>query len=64
MPLVQLVVILIFIGVGLYLVNRFVPMAQSIKTIVNVVVVLVVVLWLIQLFGLLDAGPMVGHPHR
>ena len=64
MPLIQLLIILILIGVGLYLVNRFIPMAQSIKTIINVVVVLVVVLWIVQLFGLFDIGPTVGRIHR
>ena len=47
MPLLNIVVMLIIIGVGLYLINRYIPMASSIKTILNVVVVVVVCVWAI-----------------
>jgi len=52
MPLVNIVVALIVVGVALYLINRFIPMASSIKTILNAVVVVVVVVWVLQVFGL------------
>jgi hypothetical protein len=51
-PLVQLVVVLIVVGVLLWLINRFVPMQGSIKSILNAVVVISVVLWLLNVFGL------------
>lgn len=52
MPLLNLVVVLIIVGVALYLVNRYIPMASSIKSILNIVVVVVVCVWLLQSFGL------------
>jgi hypothetical protein len=52
MLLLNLVVMLILIGVGLYLVNRYIPMASSIKTILNVLVIVVTCVWLLQAFGL------------
>lgn len=52
MPLLQLIMILVVVGVLLWLVNRFVPMASSIKSILNAVVVIGVVLWLLNVFGL------------
>jgi hypothetical protein len=52
MPLVQVVTVLIVVGVLLWLVNRFIPMQSSIKSILNGVVVIAVVLWLLNLFGL------------
>lgn len=52
MPLLTLVVVLIVVGVGLYLINTYIPMASSIKTILNVVVVVVVCVWLLQVTGL------------
>jgi hypothetical protein len=52
MPLLNVVVVLILIGVLLELVNRYVPMAPSIKTILNIVVVLAVAIWLLQTIGL------------
>lgn len=52
MPLIDLVVMLIVVGVGLWLVNRFIPMASSIKTILNVVVVVAVCIWILKAVGL------------
>ncbi len=52
MPLINLVITLIVVGVALWLINRFIPMAGSIKTILNVVVVVVVGIWLLRIAGL------------
>jgi hypothetical protein len=52
MPLMQILLTLIVVGVLLWLVNRFIPMAGSIKSILNAVVVIGVVLWLLNVFGL------------
>lgn len=57
MPLLQVVIVLVVIGVGLWLINRFIPMAGSIKTILNFVVVIVVVVWLLNLFGIVTHFP-------
>jgi hypothetical protein len=54
-PLVQLVLVLIVVGVLLWLINRFVPMQGSIKSILNAVVVIAVVLWLLNVFGLVTS---------
>jgi hypothetical protein len=55
MPLINLVVVLIVVGVLLWLVNRFIPMAASIKSILNAVVVIVVVFWLLNVFGVIHS---------
>ena len=52
MPLVQLVLILIVVGVLLWLMNQYIPMDPTIKRIINIVVIVAVVLWLLSLFGL------------
>ncbi len=52
MPLIQILVVLIVAGVLLWLVNSFIPMAGSIKSILNAVVVIAVILWLLNVFGL------------
>jgi hypothetical protein len=52
MPLLNIVIVLIIAGVILHLINRYVPMASSIKTILNVVVVIVVCIWVLQATGL------------
>jgi hypothetical protein len=48
----QILLALIVVGVLLWLVNRFIPMQGSIKSILNGVVVIAVVLWLLNAFGL------------
>jgi hypothetical protein len=55
MPLLQVALSLIVVGVLLWLVNTYIPMARSIKSILNAVVIIVVVVWLLNLFGLLDS---------
>lgn len=55
MSLIGLLVTLVVVGVGLYLINNHVPMAPPVKTILNVVVVLILVLWLLDAFGLINA---------
>jgi hypothetical protein len=52
MPLVNVVLALVAVGVLLWLVNRYIPMQSQIKGIVNGVVVIVVILWLLRIFGL------------
>ena len=52
MPIMQILLTLIVVGVLLWLVNRFIPMQGTIKSILNSVVVICVVLWLLNVFGL------------
>jgi hypothetical protein len=51
-PLINLVFALIIVGVILWMINRFIPMASSIKTILNIVVVVAVGVWVLQVTGL------------
>jgi len=55
MPLFQLAATLIVVGVLLWLVNTYIPMARSIKSILNAVVVIVVVVWIMNVFRILDS---------
>jgi hypothetical protein len=55
MPLVQVIIVLIVVGVILWLINRFIPMQSTIKNILNVVVIIAVVLWLLNAFGVLGS---------
>lgn len=50
MSLITLFVVLVFVGLVLYLVNRYIPMQPEIKKILNVAVVIFVLLWLIVSF--------------
>lgn len=55
MPLINLVIVLIVVGVLLWLVNTYIPMDSKIKQILNIVVVIVVVIWLLQVFGVIGS---------
>jgi hypothetical protein len=53
MSLVAIIVILIVIGFLLGIINRYIPMASSIKSILNAVVVIAVIIWLLTAFGII-----------
>lgn len=57
MSLITLIVVLVLIGVALYLIETYIPMSPPIKLVLRVVVVLVLVLFLLQAFGIV--GPRV-----
>ena len=54
-PLIPVVITLCVVGLLLWLVNSYIPMQGQIKGILNGVVVIVVVLWLLKVFGLFDS---------
>ena len=58
MSLVTIVITLIVVGVLLWLVNTYIPMDGKIKKLLNIVVMVVVVLWLLNVFGVW------GHLHN
>jgi hypothetical protein len=53
MPLLTVLIVLIVAGVLLWLVNSYIPMDRKIKSILNAVVVIVVIVWLLKLFGVI-----------
>jgi len=55
MPLVNLIIILVVVGVILWLINNYIPMDRKIKSILNIVVVIVVILWLLSVFGVIGS---------
>jgi ABC-type long-subunit fatty acid transport system fused permease/ATPase subunit len=62
MSLISAVFTLIIVGVLLWLINRFVPMEGAIKTILNLVVVIAVILWLLYGFGVLNHSGTIHIP--
>ena len=55
MSLLNVVLVLLVVGVLLWLVNTYIPMDSKIKNILNAVVVIVLVVWLLQAFGLIGS---------
>lgn len=62
MDLLNVIIVLVVAGVLLWLVNTYLPMQGTVKSLLNGVVVIVLVLWLLQVFGLLSGlGPVRVH---
>lgn len=53
MPLLNVFIVLIVVGVILWLVNSYIPMDSKTKSILNVVAVILVLIWLLRVFGIL-----------
>jgi len=54
MSLLTIIIVVLVVGVLLWLVNTYLPMDAKIKNILNAVVVIVLVVWLLKVFGLLN----------
>jgi hypothetical protein len=63
MPLIYLAVVLIVVGMLLWLVNTYVPMASSIRSILNAVVVIAVVVWVLKAVGVWGQVVNYRFPH-
>ena len=55
MPVLTVIIVILVVGVILWLINSYIPMQRTIKTILNAVVVIILVIWLLKVFGLLDS---------
>lgn len=54
MPLINVLIILIVIGVILWVINTYLPMDHKIKSILNVVAVIGVLIWLLKVFDIVN----------
>ncbi len=55
MPILTVIIVLLVVGVLLWLVNTYIPMQRTIKSILNAVIVIVLVIWLLNVFGVLSS---------
>ncbi len=55
MSLLTIVIVLVVTGIILWLINSYIPMQSTVKRILNIVVVIVLIVWLLKAFGLLDS---------
>jgi hypothetical protein len=55
MPILNIILLLVVAGVLLWLINTYIPMDRKIKSLLNTVVVVIVVIWLLQAFGVWDS---------
>lgn len=62
MPLLNVVLTLVVVGLVLWLINTYIPMQGTIKKILNVVVVIAVILWLLYGFGIISNSGEISMP--
>lgn len=55
MPILTILIVILVVGVLLWLINSYIPMQRTIKSILNAVVVIILVIWLLKVFGVLDS---------
>ena len=56
MPLLQIILVLVVVGFVMWLINRYIPMASTIKSILNIVVVICVIIWLLKVFNIIGGS--------
>ena len=64
MTLVDIALVLVVVGLIMWLINTYVPMAAGIKGLLNVVVFVVVLVWILQIFDLVGPIPLRVPPLR
>jgi len=52
----NLIALIIIFGVVLWLINAFIPMPGAIKSLLNIVVLLVLIVYVLQFFGLVKTA--------
>ena len=58
MSLISLILVLIIVGVLLYVVETLIPMDARIKRVIEVIVLVAVLFYLLQAFGLIGGTPI------
>ena len=58
MPLINIILILVLVGFALWMINNFIPMAGSIRSLLNAVVFIVVLIWVLRMFGVISSLPI------
>jgi hypothetical protein len=61
--MIYVLFVLVVVGVLLYVLHAVVPLGARIRTLIDVVVILGVLWWLLNVFGLLHGGPVLDGPH-
>ncbi|MDY0199595.1 MAG: Thivi_2564 family membrane protein [Tenuifilaceae bacterium] len=55
MPILTVIIVILVVGVLLWLINSYIPMQRTIKKILNAVIVIILVVWLLKVFGVLSS---------
>jgi cytochrome c biogenesis protein CcdA len=59
MTILSLIIVLVVVGALMYVINAVIPMDQKYKTVINVVVIVLLLIWLAGVF--LHGVPFLSH---
>ncbi len=55
MSILTIILVLVLVGLGLWAINKWIPMDPKVKSILNVVAIIALILWLLKVFGVIEA---------
>lgn len=55
MSLITVIIVLVVVGFVLWAINKYIPMQQWVKNVLNIAVVIILIVWLLKAFGLIGA---------
>ena len=55
-PIITIIIALIIIGFVMWIINTYIPMAGGVKAILNGLVIILILLWLLSAFGIINIG--------
>ena len=60
MPIIELLLVIVVIGAVMWIINAYIPMPMAIKSILNLIVVILLIIYVLQFFGLIK--PIINFP--
>lgn len=60
MGIIELILVIVVVGILMWLINTYIPMPGAIKALLNVLVFILLVIYLLQFFGLIK--PIINFP--
>lgn len=53
MVLIQFLIVVVLVAIGLYLANRYLPMEPRIRDFLNIITIIILILWFLDIIGVL-----------
>ncbi|HEX7710985.1 MAG TPA: Thivi_2564 family membrane protein [Sphingomonadaceae bacterium] len=54
MSILSVIIVIVVVGFLLWLINRFIPMQPTVRSILNGLVIILLVIWLLDIFGIIN----------
>ena len=54
MSILSVIIVIVVVGFLLWLINRFIPMQPTVRSILNGLVIILLVIWQLDIFGIIN----------